>query len=114
MGPHQQRLTQLTPFPTPNPTKLNNLQHAWLRNCWLHLRRLRMRAGSLQLRKINSRRQSIRNVVRHLDDMTSSSNLGPPVFNIRIYTLTWPALLLACNLPAGLLFRPHKKTMVGV
>ena len=50
----------------------------------------------------NSRRQSHSNhVVRHLDDMTSSSNLGPTVFNIRIYTLTRPALLLACNLPAG-------------
>jgi len=42
------------PFQTfTNPPNKHH-QNAWLRNCWLHLRRLRLRSGCLQLRQINS------------------------------------------------------------
>ncbi|XPS81338.1 hypothetical protein M3J09_013276 [Ascochyta lentis] len=47
-----------TPFQ--QPTQHTRIyQHAWLRNCWLHLRRLRLRSGCLQLRQINSQLLSI-------------------------------------------------------
>lgn len=34
-------------------SSIQTTQHAWLRNCWLHVRRLRMHAGCLQLRQIS-------------------------------------------------------------